>query len=84
MYKTHYQSNDDAKKREYKIFANKLTKTKVLAKKRFYAEELENKGNSRKIWELLRTLLPRKSSKDSQLPQNITVQGNKITNQQQC
>ena len=43
MCKTHHQSNDDAKKREYKIFANKLTKTKVLAKKRFYAEELENK-----------------------------------------
>ena len=33
MYKTHYLSNDDAKKREYKIFANKLTKTKALAKK---------------------------------------------------
>ena len=34
MYKTHYLSNDDAKKREYKIFANKLTKTKALAKKK--------------------------------------------------
>ena len=84
MYKTQYLSNDDAKKREYKIFANKLTKTKALATKRFYAEELENnKNNSRKTWELLRTLLPGKSSKDSPLPQNITVQGNKITNQQQ-
>ena len=84
MYKTHFLSNDDAKKQEYKIFANKLIKTKALAKKRFYAEELENnKGNSRKTWELLRTLLPGKSSKDSPLPQNITVQGNKISNQQQ-
>ena len=34
MYKTHYLSNDDARKREYKIFANKLTKTKALAKKK--------------------------------------------------
>ena len=84
MYKTHYLSNDDAKKRECKIFANKLTKTNALAKKRFYAEELENnKNNSRKTWELLRTLLPGKSSKDSPLPQNITIQGNTITNQQQ-
>ena len=74
MYKTHYLSNDDAKKREYKIFANKLTKTKALAKKRFYAEELENnKNNSRKAWELFRTLLPGQSSKDSPLPQNITI-----------
>ena len=81
MYKTHYLSNDDAKKRENKIFANKVTKTKTLAKKRFYAEELKN--NSRKTWKLLRTLLPGKSSKDSLLPQNITVQGNKITNQKQ-
>ena len=49
VHKTHYLSNDDAKKREYKIFANKLTKTKALAKKRLYAEELENnKNNSRK------------------------------------
>ena len=31
MYKTHYLSNDDAKKREYKTFANKLIKTKALA-----------------------------------------------------
>ena len=69
---------------EYKIFANKLTKTKAFAKKRFYAEELENnKNNSRKTWELLRALLPGKSSKDSPLPQTITIQGNKITNQQQ-
>ena len=83
MYKNDYLSNDDAKKREYKIFANKLTKTKALAKKRFYSEELELQNNSRKTWELLRTLLPGKSSKDSPLPQNITVQGNKITNQQQ-
>ena len=84
MYKTHYLSNDDAKKREYRIFANKLTKTKALAKKRFYAEELENnKNNSRKTWELLRTLLPGQSSKDGSLPQTITIQGNKITNQQQ-
>ena len=70
MYKTHYLSNDVAKKREYKIFANKLTKTKAHAKERFYAEELENnKNNSHKTWELLRTLLPGKSSKDSPLPQ---------------
>ena len=55
-----------------------------MQKKIFYAEELENnKNNSRKTWELLRTLLPGKSSIDSSLPQNITVQGNKITNQQQ-
>ena len=50
----------------------------------FYAEEFENsKGNSCKTWELLRTQLPGKSSKDSPLPQNVTIQGNKITNQQQ-
>ena len=33
MYKNHYLSNDDTKERKYKIFANKLTKTKALAKK---------------------------------------------------
>ena len=74
MYKTHYLSNDDAKKREYKIFANKLTKTKALAKK----DSMLKSSKIIKIihgrqWELLRTLLPGQFSKDSPLSQNITV-----------
>ena len=86
MCKTPHLSNDDAKKREYKILANKLIKIRTLAEKRFHAEELANsKGNSSETWELLRSLLPEKSSKNSQLPQSrpITVQGNEVTNQQQ-
>ena len=62
---------------------SKLTKIKTLAKKNYYAEELDkNKSNPRKTWELLRTLLPGKSSKHAKLPQNISLNGSKITDQQ--
>ena len=62
----------------------KLTKTKALAKK----DSMLKSSKIIKIihgrqWELLRTLLPGQFSKDSPLSQNITIQGNKITNQQQ-
>ena len=81
MYKSHHILGDETRKRECKVYANKLTKT--LAKKNFFAEELDkNKRNPRKTWELLRSLLPGKSSKHAKLPQNISLNGSKITDQQ--
>ena len=83
MYKSRYILGDETKKHEYKVYANIQTKIKTLAKKNFYAEELDkNKRNPRKTWELLRTLLPGKSSKHAKLPQSISFNGNKITDQQ--
>ena len=83
MYKSHYVLGDETRKHEFKVYANKLTKIKTLAKKNYYAEELhKNKSNLRKTCELLRTLLPGKSSKHAKLPQNISLNGSKITDQQ--
>ena len=41
MHKSHYINGNEAMKREYKTFANKLTKLKAIAKKLYYANELE-------------------------------------------
>ena len=83
MYKSDYILGDKTRKHEYKVYANKLTKIKTLAKKNYYAEELDkNKSYPRKTWELLRMLLPGKSSKHAKLSQNISLNGSKITDQQ--
>ena len=51
MYKSHYNRGDEAMKLQYKKFANNLTKMKTLAKKQYYANELErSKENHRKTW----------------------------------
>ena len=83
MYKSHYIRGDEAMKLEYKKFANNVTKMKTLAKKRYYANELENsRGNPRKTWELLRTLLLGKSQCSTTLPSNINLNLCSISNKQ--
>ena len=61
MYKTHFIGGSEIAKTSYKAYANKLTKVKCLAKKLYFHNELENcKGDGRKIWDLLYSLLPSK------------------------
>ena len=61
MYKTHYLNGTKAQKYLYKLYANKLTKTKDLAKKYYYYDQLQiNKNNSKGTWDVLRSLLPSK------------------------
>ena len=61
MHRSHYILGNEAMKREYKKYLNKLTKIKSIAKKQYFTDELEkNKSNQRKTWEILRSLLPGK------------------------
>ena len=61
-----------SQKTSYKASANKLTKVKCLAKKLYFHSELENcKGDGRKIWDLLYSLLP--SKKNKQCPKTLKV-----------
>ena len=61
MYKTHYLNGTTAQKYLYKLYANKLTKIKNLAKKYYYHDQLQiNKNNSKGTWDVLRSLLPSK------------------------
>ena len=83
MHRSHYILGDEAIKREYKMYLNKLTKIKSIAKKQYFTDELEkNKSNQRKTWEILRSLLPGKLTKPSSLPITVNINGNKITDQQ--
>jgi len=74
MNKSHYTHGDETMKREYKTFSNKLTKLKANAKTICFAEELDkNKSNPQKT--------PKKQSKASCIPDNVNMNGNKITDQ---
>ena len=80
MYRSHYICGDDAMKKAYKIYSNKLTKIKATAKKLHYENELKKHANNpKKTWELLRTLLPGNNSKSATLPEFVNLNGNKIT-----
>ena len=80
MYKTHFIGGSEIAKTSYKAYANKLTKVKCLAKKIYFHSELENcKGDGRKIWDLLYSLLP--SKKNKQCPKTLEVGGD-ITHDQ--
>ena len=70
-------------KSECKKIANDLTQMKALAKKQYYVNELKNgSGNPRKTWELLRTLLSRKSHCSTTLPSNINLNGCSLSDKQ--
>jgi len=54
----------DTDKKDYKIFANKLTKSKNIAKRIYFENEIQKfKENSCKTWELIKMLLPNKKAK---------------------
>ena len=84
MHRTHYIKGDAAMKLKYKKFSNKLTKIKTNSKKKFLAEELEkNKCKPRKMWEILRSLIPSATSNsNNNLPSQIIVNNCKITDKQ--
>ena len=74
MHKAQYISGNETMKQEYKKYSNKLIKIESIAKKQYYAKELEaNTDNSRKTWEILRFLLPSNSTKPSALPSAIDL-----------
>ena len=66
----------------YKTYANKLAKVKSLAKKLYFAQELSNcKGDGRKIWEVIRTIIPSNSTKKSKMtPNELDIDGSLVQN----
>ena len=71
---------NDVSKLMYKTYANKLTKVKSLAKKLFFAQELTNcKGIGRKMWEVIKTLIPLNSTKKFRVtPSELEIDGSLI------
>ena len=59
MFKSQFINGDDAKKNLFKQFSNKPTKTKTLAKKKYFQCELASyNGVAKKTWEILLDLIP--------------------------
>ena len=82
MYKTHFLQGSNVFRVIYKTYANKLTKVKSLAKKLYIARELSNcKGDGRKMWEAVKTLIPSNSTKKSKAtPSELRIDGSLIQN----
>ena len=82
MYETHFLQGSNVCKMMYKTYANKLTKVKTLAKKLYFAQELSNcKGDGRKMWEVIKTIIPSNSTKKSKMtPSELNIDGSLVQN----
>ena len=66
MFQSHFIRGSDAEKNYFRRYTNKLTKIKAHSKKLFFAVEFANsKGNVRKTWEIIRSVIPTNSSHES-------------------
>ena len=66
MCKSLYLEEHEVAKFLYKSYANKLTKIKNAAKKSYFGSELRNcKNNIRKTWDFIKSLLPKKTAKQT-------------------
>ena len=82
LYKSHFLQGSDVGKVIYKTYANKLTKVKSLSKKLYFAQELSNcKGDGRKMWKAIKTLIPSKSTKKSKIiPRELEIDDSIVQN----
>ena len=59
LYKTQFLNGNSLGKDQFKMYSNMLNKLKQLSKKMYYHNEVEtNKNNPKRMWNVLRTLLP--------------------------
>ena len=64
MHKTHFLSRDENLIPLYSVYANKLNKIKLIAKKTYFNKMFDkHKSNPRKTWQMIKSLLP--NAKDS-------------------
>jgi len=81
MHQSHYINGSPAEKACYKFYSHTLTRTKDLAKKLYYHDQLKKfKNNPRKTWEILRTLLPSKTNSVTSSPNHIMVNNSPLFN----
>ena len=59
LYKTQILNGNFLEKDQFKMYSNTLNKIKQLSKKMYYHNEVEtNKNNPKRMWNVLRTVLP--------------------------
>jgi len=60
MYRNYFL-NGNEQKYLYKLYANKLTKVKTLAKKNYFSAEFDKtSGNARETWKIINALIHKK------------------------
>ena len=66
MFKSYFLLGNDGQNFFFRKYSNKLTKIIALAKKSYYSSALnQNKNNQKKIWEIIRSIIPLKSKSTS-------------------
>ena len=83
MFKSHFLSDNDDQKNFFKECTSKLTKIKALSKKSSFTTELkENQKDPRKMWEIMRTVLPASSKQASMALHSLKINGRAVSDQQ--
>ena len=83
MFKTHFLSNDDDKTIFYKKYVNKPTELKALSKKVYFFSAInDTQKDPRKLWNVIRSVLPASQDCASALPLSLKINGHTITNDQ--
>ena len=83
MFKTHFMSDDDDKIIFYKKYVNKLTKLKALSKKGYFSSAInDTQKDPRKLWNVIRSVLPASQDYASAIPLSLKINGHTITNDQ--
>ena len=72
MFKPYFINGNAAQKHLFKTYTNKLTKIKARSKSLFYKNELsKNKNDPKKVWNIIRTLLPPNKKSPHNINQEI-------------
>ena len=83
MFKSHFLSHNDDKKNFFFKYTNKSTKIKELSKKSPFATELkENQKDPRKMWEIMRSVLPASSKRASVALHFLKINDRTVSDQQ--
>ena len=83
MFKTHFLSDDDDKIIIYKQYVNKLTKLKALSKKSYFSSAInDTQKDPRKLWKVIRSVLPASQDCASAIQLSLKINGHTITNDQ--
>ena len=83
MFKTHFLSDDDDEIIFYKKYVNKLTKLKALSKTDHFSSAINDTiKDPRKLWNVIRSVLPAFQDCASAIPLSLKMNGHTISNDQ--
>ena len=83
MFKTHFLSDDDDEIIFYKKYVNKLTELKASSKKGYFSSAInDTQKKTRKLWNVIRSVLPASQDCASAILLSLKINGHTIPNDQ--